>query len=96
MNQNKTIDGFIRLLKGNTRSKNHLASHHVLPERTPVYGRLKKPFPDALNSLLSVEAEGGLYLHQVEALNMAREGENVVLSTPTASGKSPGLQLAAI
>lgn len=56
-----------------------------------------EPFPQSLNPRLvhSLEAMGitGLYSHQAEALNRIQKGQNVVVTTGTASGKSICYQL---
>ena len=55
------------------------------------------PFPEWLNPrlLTSLKAMGidGLYSHQAEALNRIQNGQNVVVTTGTASGKSICYQL---
>ena len=52
----------------------------------------RHPFPDDLPPILSeaLEVRGiaSLYSHQLEAWTHARAGENVVLATSTASGKT--------
>jgi DEAD/DEAH box helicase domain-containing protein len=60
----------------------------VLPAQPPRYG----PWPDALHPALrdALAARGvsELYTHQAEAIGAALAGEDVVVVTPTASGKS--------
>ena len=58
-----------------------------LPARPPVYSEPSSPLPENLQRYL---ADRGirLYSHQVELLEKLRAGENVVLTTSTASGKT--------
>ena len=51
-----------------------------------------RPLPESLHPLLRRALEEGgigrLYSHQAEAVNLIQEGKNVVVVTPTASGKT--------
>ena len=61
---------------------------HVEKEVAPSYGTLSKPLPrSVLNALESLGIKK-LYSHQTEAIEHIRAGHNVVVATPTASGKS--------
>lgn len=46
------------------------------------------PLPQALAARLEAKGISGLWTHQAEALSAARRGENITVSTGTASGKS--------
>src|SRR5262249_14363390 len=75
---------FLRELK-----KNHCVSgYHYFPAREPRFA----DFPDGLDLRLrqALERRGilNLYTHQAEAFASARSGKNVVIVTPTASGKT--------
>ncbi|MFZ3591344.1 DEAD/DEAH box helicase [Bacillus sp. DJP31] len=64
----------------------------------PVFGELDRPLPEALSNKLKDRGIERLYSHQAEAINRVRNGENVIISTGTASGKSmiytiPSLEL---
>jgi DEAD/DEAH box helicase domain-containing protein len=61
---------------------------YSLHERQPVYGDLEKPLPELLTTKLVEEGIDRFYSHQAEAINRVRKGENVVITTGTASGKS--------
>lgn len=63
-----------------------IIDHRYLPEEPPVYGSLDISEP--LKKALEKRGIQRLYSHQVEALKLIREGKNVVIMTPTASGKS--------
>src|SRR5450759_4552511 len=64
---------------------------------TPPHLADLRPFPPDLPSVLaeSLAARGiaSLYSHQVQAWESARRGENVILATGTASGKTLGYNL---
>ena len=55
--------------------------------KSPEYGILHTPLNEATAAFL--EQRGmRLYAHQCEAINHIRNGKNVILTTPTASGKT--------
>ena len=59
-----------------------------IPRRSASEGRLDRPLdPRLLQSLDSLGIDF-LYSHQAEAINALRRGENVIVATPAASGKS--------
>ncbi len=62
--------------------------HAVIPPREAAYGQ----FPDWLDPrIVAGLADRGIerpYIHQAEAIEATREGQDVVVVTPTASGKS--------
>jgi DEAD/DEAH box helicase domain-containing protein len=64
----------------------------LLPARPAEYATLGPPLPPPLQRHLD-RAGIRLYRHQVDAIQAVRDGGNVVLSTPTASGKTLGFNL---
>ena len=65
-----------------------LVHHEFIPSRSAVYGNILPPLAPPLHSALTTLGITQLYKHQVEGLASFRKGENVVIATPTASGKS--------
>lgn len=63
----------------------HLAR---LPAREPVSERPDPPLPGLLRRRLASGGITGLWTHQADALASVRRGENTIVSTGTASGKS--------
>ena len=59
-----------------------------IPPRQASSGSLLIPLHPALQSSLEAKGLWPLYSHQAEALNTLREGRNVIVATPAASGKS--------
>ena len=60
----------------------------VLPPQEARLGVPSRSLPDVLAEALSRTGISQLYTHQVEALERVRAGENVVVVTPTSSGKT--------
>lgn len=68
--------------------------HRVFEQQEPVYGDLNFLLSqDLVNALYNTKGITGFYAHQAEALNGLYEGQNVVVSTSTSSGKSLIYQL---
>ena len=66
--------------------RNHVEHIEVLPARGPVYGEASDVAPK-VDAYLQLEAIQ-LYRHQSDARTALRAGKNVVITTPTASGKT--------
>ncbi len=58
-----------------------------LPAQEASFGELEKPLPQNLETCL-LNRNIKLFSHQAQAINIARQGKNVVIATPTASGKT--------
>ncbi|MBI3989873.1 MAG: DEAD/DEAH box helicase, partial [candidate division NC10 bacterium] len=65
----------------------------VIPPKEACYGELTPPLPTPLQHVLKTKGIFKLYLHQVKAVEAARFGQNVLVVTGTASGKSLAYQL---
>ncbi|MCH6265324.1 DEAD/DEAH box helicase [Bacillus sp. FJAT-50051] len=61
---------------------------YSVPAREAIFGDLEKPLPEILTEKLAQKGIAQLYSHQADAINKVRNGENVVITTGTASGKS--------
>jgi DEAD/DEAH box helicase domain-containing protein len=59
-----------------------------IPRRQAKSARLRRPLVDKLQDCLSEHGLFPFYTHQVEAINYAREGKNVMVATSSASGKT--------
>jgi DEAD/DEAH box helicase domain-containing protein len=59
-----------------------------LPAAAARAGALEPSLPEPLVRALAASGVPGLWSHQAEALAAARRGEDVLITTPTASGKS--------
>ncbi len=78
----------LKALETDRRFSDNVTRWESVPSRSGVYA----PLPEALDgSLVTALAERGitqLYSHQRESFDAVMEGKNIVVVTPTASGKS--------
>jgi DEAD/DEAH box helicase domain-containing protein len=81
------VESFLRELK-KTPLGELVCYHQRIPARPSRWGRPSVPFPDSIQKVLTRKGISRLYAHQVEALEKIRTGNPVIISTPTASGKS--------
>ena len=82
------VQRFIEYLKTAPLPGARLVHHEFIPSGAVIYGDLDPPLAQPLRSALAKEDVTRLYQHQAEGLSHFRNGENVVVATPTASGKS--------
>ncbi len=68
--------------------RNAVAYRKTIPPRPARYQRLAQTLPDDITRILRASGVQRFYTHQAEAIDLLREGKNVVIATSTASGKS--------
>ncbi len=83
-----TVSQVIAQLKQQPAYRGQIVHVERLPARRARYGRLNAPLPRALSAALQANGAQRLYSHQAQAINAVRAGKHVILTTPTASGKS--------
>ncbi|MDO8578447.1 MAG: DEAD/DEAH box helicase [Dehalococcoidales bacterium] len=79
---------FIKHLEARQDYEGQIVHVEHLPSRNAKYGKLDEPLAENLQDCLVAHDITALYLHQAEAVNHARRGENVMVATSSASGKS--------
>ncbi len=79
---------FIEKIKRHRYYAPQVVCHQPFPPQTASFSRPGKDFPPALARTLERMGIRGLYSHQGEAIEKVRAGKNVVIATPTASGKT--------
>ncbi len=80
------IPDFIESLQVDKRFKEQISALKYIPPMKPRYRKIF--LSEQVRDVLKQRSIELFYSHQVEAINLIREGENVVVMTPTASGKS--------
>lgn len=83
-----TISEYLSSLKSSPRFGPQVVHHEAIKERRSRFGKLRKPLPAGLTSALEDIGVSKLYSHQCAAIDLVRKGKNVIVATPTASGKS--------
>ncbi len=87
------LDGLLQAVLSRQTRRGHLVHVEVIPTRRPRYAEADPPLPHALQQTLQGVGIDRLYTHQAEALHLARAGQDVLVVTGTASGKSLAYQL---
>ncbi|MDR2801443.1 MAG: DEAD/DEAH box helicase [Desulfovibrio sp.] len=82
------VEEYVRALKASGQLGPQISNHTVLPPAPPRFSGTVRPLPAALGGVLDALGISGLYSHQAEAVDYLRAGRDVVVATPTASGKS--------
>lgn len=81
------IDYFISKLRANPSYDNQIVHKQVIPSQISKSEDLVDPLPEKINTYL-LKNKIQLFSHQAEAINKIRKKQNVVIVTPTASGKT--------
>ncbi len=81
------VDEFIREIKSSDDYEGQIAHDEVIDAREPQYDDVNHILHEKLRAWLDSE-KIRLYTHQARAIDLALDGKNVIVSTPTASGKT--------
>jgi DEAD/DEAH box helicase domain-containing protein len=82
------VSKFLDQIAGGSDYKGQIAHIENIPARPAAYGELEEPPPPQLQEILIKQGIESLYTHQVDAINAVRAGNNVIVVTGTASGKT--------
>ncbi|MBT9145678.1 MAG: RNA helicase CrhR [candidate division WS2 bacterium] len=81
------VERIISALKKNSRYKDRVEHIEILLPKEPIYGELKKDLSRNIKNYL-LKKSIKLYKHQCDAIESLRAGKSVIITTPTASGKT--------
>ncbi|MDX1775933.1 MAG: DEAD/DEAH box helicase [Desulfobulbales bacterium] len=87
-NNKGTVAEYLKSLKSSPVLGQQVVHHEELAGHQAVFGKNRIDWPKALENGLRHMGIEALYQHQAEATDAVRRGENVIVATPTASGKS--------
>lgn len=82
------LGSLLRAIEGDPSYTGQIVACRQSPVREACYAEPNPPLPAGLASVLAAQGITRLYEHQAAAVEAARRGQNVVVVTPTASGKS--------
>lgn len=80
--------GFLETIKASPDYRNQIACIKRIPARAAEYGELDPPIAGQTGEALARLGIHRLYSHQAQAVEAVRAGENIVVVTGTASGKT--------
>ncbi|CAJ38222.1 DEAD/DEAH box helicase [Methanocella arvoryzae] len=81
------VDEFIREIRASDDYEGQIVHLEEIDAREPQYDDVNHILDDRLRAYLDGE-KIRLYTHQAKAIDLALDGKNVIVSTPTASGKT--------
>ena len=82
------LDTLLADLRADRAFMANVAAWRTLPAQEPVYAPIPATLSNAVRAGLARRSIPALYSHQAEALHHATAGRNLVVVTPTASGKT--------
>jgi len=82
------VSAFLQYLIAQPSYNGQVAHTEHIPPREASWAELDKPLVNRLQDCLNEHGLSPLYTHQAEAVNKARQGENVMVATSSASGKT--------
>ena len=84
----RSVAEVVEELRSDRRLAHQVVDSLYLEPAEARFGALSPPLPKAIAEALANQGIQQLWTHQVEGLEAVRRGENVLVTTPTASGKS--------
>jgi len=81
-------DAFLHHLMSSPGYENQAVHIQHIPSCEAKFGQLESPMHSLLASQLESIGITSLYSHQAAAVNLVRQGKNVMIATPSASGKT--------
>ncbi|HKM43768.1 MAG TPA: DEAD/DEAH box helicase [Limnochordia bacterium] len=82
------VESILRKIEQNPRFMNNVTFRHTIPAEPGIYKPIPEFLPEKLSKLLVSKGIERLYSHQAAAITKVREGQDIVVVTPTASGKT--------
>ncbi|MDI6734788.1 MAG: DEAD/DEAH box helicase [bacterium] len=81
------IERLVSVLKSNSRYRDRVEHIEILPPKEPIFGELEKDLSRNIKNYL-LKKSFKPYKHQCDAIKYLRAGKSIVITTPTASGKT--------
>ena len=88
MTRHQGMKGIIDKLRADTGFMANVAAWHAIPATPASFADLPRDISPEISTALKARGITQLYTHQREAYDAAKRGEDVVVVTPTASGKT--------
>ena len=82
------VETILESFQNDPEFRSNITFWKTMPAQNPIYGDWPEAFSPELKSLLETRGIEHLYSHQAEAVSRVLQGENTIVVTPTASGKT--------
>jgi DEAD/DEAH box helicase domain-containing protein len=82
------IHAFLESLKEQKSYDGQISHIEHIIRREPISGETEYPLPDQLREILDARGMHPLYRHQAATVNLTREHRDIIVATPSASGKT--------
>ncbi len=86
------IESFLERLQQSDGYRNQIETIKIFPEQEPIYENPKKALSPAIQNYLD-RKKIRLYRHQARTIELLHEEKNILITTPTASGKTLAFNL---
>ncbi|RJP30277.1 MAG: DEAD/DEAH box helicase [Candidatus Omnitrophota bacterium] len=83
-----SVETVLESFRSDPHFRNNITFWHTIPAQSAVFGHWPEAFSDKIREVLAQRGIQRLYSHQAESIEHALKGENVIVVTPTASGKT--------
>ncbi|MCR5170591.1 MAG: DEAD/DEAH box helicase [Desulfovibrio sp.] len=83
-----SVQEYIEALLAAPRYARQVTCHKVMEAEPARTAQTRRPLPKAVAGVLESRGVSALYAHQARAIDIVRSGRDVVVTTPTASGKT--------
>lgn len=85
--EQNAVGAYVKSLLDHPYLSRQIAYHRLQLGREAIFGECRQPWSAGVEKILK-EKQIRLYSHQAKAMDYIRAGRSVIISTPTASGKS--------
>lgn len=88
MMKKSSVTSVLELLEHKDSLRRNIVYRKIIPPRPPQYSDFPSSLPPELKEVLRKRGIEKLYTHQADSINAVNDGKNIVVVTPTASGKT--------
>ncbi len=82
------IDSFVNILSNDPKLQKRVSHIEIIREKKPEFSDFPSDLDEKLVKVLRKSGIEELYSHQIKAYSLLKQGKNIVIATPTASGKT--------
>jgi len=88
MKSDSSVTSVLEVLENKPGLRRNIVYKRIIPPQPAKYDEFPKSLPSELTGVLKKRGIPNLYIHQAKAIRELDQGKNIVVVTPTASGKT--------